>query len=132
MADEQNKDEKVNEAISETKTNFNALEKWLVGTNKKLPQIPAKGQDVLARFAPWLVLVGGVLSLLGAWSFWQAGHAVNRLVEWSNSLSQMYGTNNVIGASSLGVTWYIAFALLVVQAVLLLMAFPKLKEGKYC
>lgn len=130
MADENNKDEKVNEAIAEAKTNINALEKWLESINKKLPQIPKKGRDVLARLAPWLTLVGGVISLFGAWSFWQAGHAVSKLVEWSNNLSRIYGSNDAIGASSLSITWYIAFVLLIVQAVLLLMAFPKLKDGK--
>ncbi len=130
MADEVKHEDKVADATAEVKKNVSALEKWLEGINKQLPQIPKKGQDVIAQLAPWLALAGGIFSLIGTWGFWQAGHAVNRLVDWSNNLSRIYGTGEVISTPSLGFTWYLSLVLLLVQAALLLAAFPKLREGK--
>lgn len=130
MADEVKQEDKVADATAEVKKNVSALEKWLEGINKQLPQIPKKGQDVLAQLAPWLALAGGIFTLLSSWWFWQAGHAVNTLVEWSNNLARTYGGNIVDTTPSLGITWYIALVLLLVQAFIMLAAFPKLKDGK--
>lgn len=130
MAEEIKQEDKTTETKAEVQKNINALEKWLEGINKQLPQIPKKGRDVIAQLAPWLALAGGVLTLLSAWWFWQAGHSVNELVDMSNNWSRMYGGPTIESTPSLGFTWYFALVLLVVQAVLLLAAFPKLKDGK--
>ena len=121
---------KATEPKKTTEGSISALEKWLVETNKQLPQIPKGGRDTLAQIAPWLALIGGVLSLFAAWGFWQAGHTVNKLIELSNSIYQTYGGSQAISSPTLGFTWYLSLVLLLVQAVLLLVAFPKLKEGK--
>lgn len=130
MAEEVKQDNKTADAKVEVQKNINALEKWLEGINKQLPQIPKKGQDVLAQLAPWLALAGGIFTLASGWWFWQAGHAVNTLVEWSNELARTYGGTLVDTTPSLGLSWYLALILLLVQGVIMLAAFPKLKAGK--
>lgn len=130
MADEVKQEDKVANATAEVKKNVSALEKWLEGINKQLPQIPKKGQDILAQLAPWFALAGGIISLLSCWWFWQAGHTVNKLVEWSNELGRLYGGTVVDTTPNLGFSWYLALILLFVQAVIMLAAFPRLKDGK--
>lgn len=134
MAEEVKKDDKAPETKTDLKSEAlsatNKLEAWLDGINKQLPQIPKKGRDVIAQITPWLALAGGVLSLLSLWWMWQAGHAVNSLVKWSNDFARTYGGTVVDTTPNLGITWYVAFALVIVQAILLLVAFPKLKGGK--
>lgn len=134
MSEETNQADKTAETKVDPKTtateSINAFENWLLGINKQLPQIPQKGRDVIAQLTPWLALAGGILTLLSTWWFWQAGHAVNSLINYTNDLSRMYGGSVIDTAPELGFTWYIALVLLVLQAILLLMAFPKLKEGK--
>ncbi len=118
------------ELKSEAISSVSKLEGWLEGINKQLPQIPKKGRDVIAQLAPWLALAGGILTLLSSWWFWRAGHAVNQIIDISNNWSRMYGGPAIEATPNLGFTWYFALVLLVLQAVLLLAAFPKLKEGK--
>jgi len=130
MAEEVKQEAKSVEAKAEVLKNVNALEKWLEGINKQLPQIPKKGQDVLAQLAPWLALAGGIFSLLSSWWFWQAGHVVNNLVNFSNSINQLYGSTVIDTSPRLGFSWYLALVLILVQAAIMLAAFPKLKDGK--
>lgn len=130
MAEEIKQEDKTTETKAEVQKNVSALEKWLEGINKQLPQIPKKGQDVLAQLAPWLALAGGIFTLLSGWWFWRAGHAVNTLVEWSNNLARTYGGSVIDTTPSLGLSWYIAMVLLLVQGAIMLAAFPMLKEGK--
>ncbi len=134
MSEEINQEDKTTETKVDAKTtateSVNALENWLLGINKQLPQIPQKGRDVIAQLTPWLALAGGLFTLLSTWWFWQAGHAVNSLINYSNDLNRIIGGSVIDTTPDLGFTWYFALVLLALQAILLLMAFPKLKEGK--
>ena len=104
-----------------------ALEKWLdENLNKKFPvQLPDGAKKWLADNSWWLALIGGGVSLWGAWRFWQLGHTASQFL---NGLSQVYGVNTY--SQDLSVFWYVVFAAMLVQAVLLLMAFQKLKVHK--
>lgn len=108
---------------------LSGVEGWLDGIfGEKFPvQLPKAAREWIVKVSPWLALVGGVLSLWASWSFWQAGHYVNRLVDWANTLSAAYGGETV---RHLGAMWYLSFVVLLVQAVLLLLAFPGLRDHK--
>ncbi len=109
-------------------SHMGAFEKWLEDVNKKLPQLPVKGREVLAKIVPWLALIGGVLTLLGILSFWQTGHYVD---EYTNVLNQWsVATGQALTTPTLGFTWYLLLVVMVIEAVVLLVAFPRLKEGK--
>jgi len=106
------------------------LEKWLDETNRKLSfQLPEEGRKWIANNVWWLTLIGGILSLWGAWGFWQLGHTVSSWGRWAEEVGRAYGVDTA-GTSSLGVTWYLALAVMLVQGVLLLVAFQQLKEHK--
>ncbi len=86
-------------------------------------QIPANGKKALVEWLPWISLIFGVLSLLAALGLWHAGHTVNILVDYANTISQAYGGETV----SLGFMYYIALLALVVEGALMLIAFPGLR-----
>ena len=97
------------------------LEKWLDETYKKLPvQLPDGARKWIADNAWWLTLIGGVLSLWGAWGFWQTAHYVSQLNDWARAAG-------VSTAPNLSVMWYVVLVTMLVEAVLYLMVVSKLK-----
>lgn len=96
------------------------LDEWLV---KKAPyQLPENFKKGLVKAMPWLVLVGGVLTLLGALSLYQLMSMANEL-----SLAYTYYT----GVSyNYGPLMWVSLLLIVVEAVILFMAFAPLKAQK--
>jgi len=109
---------------------LSGLEGWLDGIfGDKFPvQLPKAAREWIVKVSPWLALIGGVLGLWASWSFWQAGHYVNKLVEWANTLSTAYGGSAT--STHLGLMWYIALVVLLLQSVLMLLAFPGLRDRK--
>ena len=100
-------------------TKSGGLEKWLDDMYKKFPlQLPEGARKWIADNAWWLTLIGGVLTLWGVLSFWQVGHYVS-------DVARVYGVDT---STNLGVTWYVALGTMLVQAILYLMAVPKLKN----
>lgn len=92
---------------------------------KKLPQMPESARKGLASFIPWLTLLGGIVSLLAAWYLYQAVAWVD---QWATGMYSAIGyTSPVSGISA--VAW-VGLALLVVQALLFLVAFPALRSYK--
>lgn len=95
---------------------------------KDLPQLPESTKEALAKFWPWLALVGGVLQLFAALALWRLANWADRVTDVSNALS-VYYTSYVAGPSSFDKTIiYLGVVVLLVEAVLLLMAFPKLQK----
>jgi len=67
--------------------------------HKKAPfQLPVNGKRGLAYALWWIALVAGLLQLWAAWMFWHAAHTINKLVDFANSLSSVYGTTPFYGA----------------------------------
>lgn len=93
--------------------------------NKKAPfKIPENGRQSLAGALWWLALIFGVLQLWAAWAFWRSAHYVDRLVDYANSLSSLYGGPMV---NHLGFFFYVSLVVLLLSAVLMLLAAPQLK-----
>lgn len=122
-------EESTNKTVEDVQKKLTGLEGWLDGIfGDKFPvQLPKAVREWIVKASPWLALIGGILSLWAAWSFWQAGHYVNRLVDWANTLSAAYGGTTV---THLGLMWYLSLVVLLVQALLLLLAFPGLRDRK--
>lgn len=89
----------------------NFLELYLV---KKAPALPKGGKEFLVKIAPWLVIVGLVLSIPAVFSLF--------------TLSSMVSANpyGAYVTSALGPAYYISILLLVVTIVLQVMALPGL------
>jgi hypothetical protein len=81
--------------------------------------------DWFAKAWPILALILGILQLLAAWSLWHLGHLVNSLVTYTNALSRVYGTG--VTVNNLGFFYWAGLIVLVVDAVILLIAYPGLK-----
>lgn len=95
---------------------------------KGAPPLPENAKKSLVNAWPWIALIFGVLQLLAAWGLWGLTRYVDRLNDVTNTLS-MYYTGRAAGMSSLDKTIiYLALIVLVVDAVILLMAYPELKK----
>lgn len=94
---------------------------------KDLPPLPKSSKEVLAQIWPWLALIGGILQALAALAVW-------RLLTWTNKwegVSEYYtrATGVDVGLSALDKTAiYIGVVVLVVDAIILLMAYSPLRN----
>ncbi len=94
-------------------------EKALEGPFSSLPPLPKEAKKGLADIWPWLALAAAVLQLLAA----------RFLYNWANSVDttpRVFGLNSINEGLTLWV--WIAVIVLVVCAVILLLAFPKLQK----
>ncbi|MGB3023833.1 MAG: hypothetical protein WBB39_03445 [Candidatus Saccharimonadales bacterium] len=101
------------------------LEKWMDTTfNKQSPvQLPAGVKKWFGNNLWWLAIVGGVLSLLGALSVWNAANMANTVLDAYGDLATPY-------RQQIGSAVYVSMATSVVGAALLLLAQGKLKEHR--
>lgn len=99
------------------------LDKWLV---KKAPfQIPVKGKENLVKYMPVISLIVAVLSLFAAWSLYQAAMFVEQL---GTSVYSLYGSYAPsVTTNKLSTIVWFGIAVLLLEAVLLFMAYPGLK-----
>lgn len=103
------------------------LETKLEDVFKDLPPLPAKAKETLAQIWPWLALISGVLQLAAAWALWRLTRVVDAINDLANYYSTYYTTTRV-GLSAYDKTViYLGIAVLVADAVILLMAFSPLK-----
>jgi len=94
---------------------------------KKAPfQIPTNGRKGIAGALWWIALVVGILQLWLAWGFWHVGHWVDNTITYLNNAYQPIYTDHPVIAH-LGMAYYLALTLLVVDAVILLLAVSGLK-----
>ncbi len=95
---------------------------------KDLPKLPNSSKEALAKVWPWLALIGGVIQLFAALALWRLADWAERVTDVANSLS-VYYTGYTAGPTGFEKTViYVGVVVLLVDAVLLLMAFPKLQK----
>jgi hypothetical protein len=90
-----------------------------------LPSLPKNVKEWFVKAWPILALIFGVLQLLAVWSLWNVGHLVNNLANYANQLSNVYGTGVV--TNQLGFFYWFSLIVLLVDAIILLAAYPGLK-----
>jgi hypothetical protein len=103
------------------------LEKPLADAFKGLPPLPENVRKGLASAMPWLVLAGGVLSLLGAYYLYQAVTWVN---QWAAQVNSLYAGAYSTPVAGIGVMAWVGLVILAAQAVLFFMAYPALRAYK--
>lgn len=96
---------------------------------KNAPQLPAGLKKFIVQYLPYINLILGILSLAAAWSLYNAAHTVNTLVNYANNLSAVYGGEQ-IATNRLTVAVWAALAVLAVEALLYIAAFPGTKARK--
>lgn len=91
-----------------------------------LPALPKETRRSLAVIWPWLALVAGILQLLAAWWLFDWARELEKYSEWADRLTVSYG----VSADNTGLTvWvWLAIIVLVIDAIILLAAFPKLQK----
>lgn len=95
---------------------------------KKAPfQIPEDGRKTIVKYLPIIALVFGILSLLAALRLYNATRKVAEYADEINELSRAFGNGNVVEYTFL---YYIALLVLVLQGLILLVAFKPLKSNQ--
>ncbi len=102
------------------------LESQLEGLFKGTPKLPEKSKESLVNAWPWIALVFGVLQLLVAWGLYGALRVATPLLDYATEISRAYGYNYGLSSTDKMII-YLGLIMLVVDAVILLMAYPKLK-----
>ncbi len=105
------------------------LEKQLTDIFKGAPKLSGEAKETLARFWPWLALIGGIAQLIVAWLLYGLTRTlVTPLLDYANTLS-VATTGQPVGPTNFDKTLiYLGIIMLVVDAVILLMAYPELKK----
>lgn len=96
---------------------------------KQAPKLPVNARKMIADWAPWVALIVGVVSLLGAYWLWQAANAASTWLNYANQLSAAYG-GTAVATSNMTVWVWVALLVLVAEGLLYLLAFPGLKARK--
>ncbi len=97
-------------------------EKSLEGLYKGAPKLPNNAKESLVKVWPWLALIFGVLQLLAAWGLYDLTRAVSRVSTYFGTVLDVN-----IGYSGKDKFFiYLGIVVLVVDAVIMLKAYPKL------
>lgn len=101
-------------------------EKALEPVFKGLPALPKETKKGLASIMTWLALAFGILQLLAAWWLYDWAKTADSYVDAANSFLRAYGADTINSGLTFWV--WVAIAFLVIDAIILLVAFPKLKN----
>ena len=100
------------------------IEERLDRVFKDLPALPESSRETLASVWPWIALVFGVLQIFAAWALWNLVRVAETMIGYSslyvNYPDALNGTDRIV--------IYLGIAVLLVDAVILLMAYPELKK----
>lgn len=96
---------------------------------KQAPALPAGGKKFIVQYLPWINLILGLISLYTAWVLWNWAHVANNFVNYANSISAAYG-GPTVATNRLSVGLWIGIAVLAVEALLYIAAFPGTKARK--
>ena len=102
-------------------------ENSLAGLFKGAPKLSDSSKETLVKLWPWLALIGGVLQLLAAWWLYRWANAADDLLDSANEFYRSIGASPIL-EERLTVWVWVGLAVLLVQGVLLLMAYPKPKN----
>lgn len=99
------------------------IEDWLAGVYKTAPKLSDSSKKSIVKAWPWVAIVLGVLQAWAAYALWHWGHEVNKVVDTFNA----YFGNTLTGhIHTLSVAYWISLVVIIVEAVLLLAAYPGL------
>jgi len=108
---------------------LNTLEKKLdeVLVKKSPVQLPENAKKTIVQYLPIINLVLGVLTLWATFALWRWARVADRAVDLVNDLSAIYGGNVAAPVSRLTFMVWVSLAVLAVQSLLYVAAYPGLK-----
>lgn len=109
---------------------LNKVEKSLEKLFKGLPNISEAGRESVAKVLPIIALVAGVFQLLAAWWVYRLATVVEQVDQFVRSFSTLAGTSYAGLSSADKLLIYVGAVVLLVDAVILLMAYKPLSERK--
>lgn len=92
------------------------LEGWLAPIFAKFPHLPESARKTLAKVAPWLALIFGILGLLALFTVGALGIVLSPLILLAGGLS--------------GIVMFVSIILGFASAILDILAFKPLQDGK--
>ncbi len=95
----------------------------------KAPALPPKVKKTIVEYLPWINLALGVFALWAAYGLWHWAHIADRLIDYTNSLNQLYGAP-VLPTNRLSATVWLGLAILVIEAIIYIAAFPATRARK--
>lgn len=104
------------------------LETKIGGLFKSAPPLPESSKKSLVNAWPWIALVFGMLQVLSALGLWGIISTANKAVDIANTYAIYYTGQSVALSGADKTAIYLAVILLVVNAVVLLKAYPELKK----
>lgn len=108
------------------------IEAAMAGWFKGAPKLSDSTKESLVKVLPWLAVIGGVLHLWSAWNLYDWARVASGIADYANSFSRAFGGGDVV-SDRMEVTIWIGVAILAVQGVVLLLAYPgltkRLKSG---
>lgn len=96
---------------------------------KQAPALPPNGKKALVQYIPWITLILGLVSLWTTYVLWHWAHVANTFVNYANSISAAYGGPQ-IATNRLTFGIWLGIAVLAVEALLYIAAFPGLRDRK--
>lgn len=96
------------------------FDQWITMTQEwfsKFPPLPANAKDILTKIAPWFALIFGILGVLGSVAAAGFLTALSPFVALGGGVG--YATGGIVGA-----------LLMVVASVMLILAYPGLRDHK--
>lgn len=104
------------------------IENQLEGIFKSAPKIPENGRKSIVEIMPWVALVFGILQLLAAWALYGLTTVASGYIELADQISRSVGGRGVGLSSGEKTIIYSGIILVLIDAVILLIAFPKLQQ----
>jgi len=101
------------------------LENWLAVVYKGSPKLSSSSKKSIIQIWPWVALIFGLIQLSAVFALWHAGHS-GALT--SNHLASNYYSSGSVIAVRLNIFYWFSLVVLLVDAAILLMAFPKLRK----
>lgn len=102
---------------------------------RKAPKLPEGGKNTLVKWAPWISLIAGVLSLFSAWSLWNWARVANGLLNYTTQFCNgysvaTYSTYCPAVPSRFSLWLWLAVIFLAIEGVLYLLAYSGLRDRK--
>jgi hypothetical protein len=108
---------------------LSSAEKSLEGLFKGAPALPKSAKDWLVNAMPWLALIFGVVQLVVAFGLFGLIKTAENIQDTVNTYSlYLTGEQTTIYSSGDKMIIYLGVAVLLVDAVIMLMAYPHLKK----
>lgn len=101
------------------------LEEQIARLFKRVPQLPDSSREALVDLWPWIALLFGSLQLLAAWALINLLRAADWFVDYG---SHMSSPGVISGADRVAI--YLGISVLIVDAMILLFAYPRLKKRR--